>query len=90
MKVASDELTFDSSEFIRAWKTIKTEFENYYPVYCYIDTLLKRNKEAKIIIRNVQKSTLWKLLYPIRWVDDSLRKLRVKKRAKKRLLTAYE
>ncbi len=90
MKVASDELSFDSSEFFDAWKNIKNEFENYYPIYCYIDTILKRNKASQKILRNIQKSIIWKLLYPIRWADDFFRKLRAKKRTKKRLVTAYE
>lgn len=90
MKLASDKLSIDSAEFLASWKIIKNEFDSYYPIYCYIDTLLKRNKETQIKIRNIQKSIIWKLFYPIRWTDDLLRKLRVKKRAKKRLLTAYE
>jgi len=90
MKVASDKLNIESAEFFDSWKKIKDEFENYYPIYCYIDTLLKRNKEAQMKVRNIQKSIVWKLFYPIRWIDDLFRKIRVKKRTKKRLLTAYE
>jgi len=90
MKLASDELHPDSTEFMDTWKIIKNEFENYYPIYCYIDTLLKRNKESQRMIRHIQKSIVWKLFYPIRWIDDLFRQFRVKKRAKKRLLTAYE
>lgn len=90
MKVATDQLSIDSAEFINSWKILKDEFENYYPIYCYIDILLKRNKETQTKIRIIQKSIVWKLSYPIRKLDDLLRKFRVKKRAKKRLQTAYE
>lgn len=90
MKTASDELKLNSPEFIAAWKVIKQEFEKYYPIYCYIDTILKKNKALKHTVRDMQRSIIWKLFYPLRWTNDHLRKIRQKKRAKFRLETSYE
>jgi hypothetical protein len=90
IKVATDELQMNDSEFLFAWKQIKNEFEKSYPLYCYIDKILKSNKASKLKVRQVQKSILWKLLYPARVIDNFFRKLRFKRRAKKRLITAYE
>lgn len=90
IKVASDNLTLNSAEFRTSWQIIKNDFDKNYPIYCYIDTLLKRNKAKRRELRNIHKSIIWKLLYPVRWVDDLLRNSRAKKRTKKRILTAYE
>lgn len=90
MKVASDEWQLDSPAFLSAWQSLKNEFEKYYPIYAYLDTLLQKNKELSLRVRWMKKSIVWKLFYPIQLIDDKLRQLRVKKRAKRRLQTAYE
>ncbi len=90
MQAATDQIELNSSEFMASWQIIKDEFEKYYPIYCYIDTLLRRNKENQLEIRKIHKSIIWKVIYPLRWLDNVLRALRKKRRTKKRLLTAYE
>jgi len=89
MKVACDEITFESTAFHNEWCEIKTELEKIYPVYCYIDSLLKENNQLKKTLRGIHKSILWKMLYPFRIVDHTLRAHRQKSRAEKRLNKAY-
>jgi len=89
-KVANDELDISSETFSNTWAHLKVEFEYIYPVYCYIDKVLKDNQELKRKIKDVEKSIAWKALHPVRAVDDKLRQLRTKYRNKKRLDAAYE
>lgn len=89
MKAATDEWSMTSPEFISAWKSIKNDFEKYYPIYCYLDTVLKNNKQLKLTLRNINKSIIWKILYPIRFIDDQLRHYRTSKRMKRRLQNTY-
>jgi hypothetical protein len=90
LKLAKDEIKFDDQEFISTWQDIKEDLGKVYPVYRYIDTLLKRNKQLSRKIRTTHKSILWKMLYPLRIIDDALRTRRKKAREQKRLLKAYE
>ncbi len=89
MKIARDEIGFDHLVFQKEWIEIKSELERIYPVYCYIDRLLKENNQLKRTLRDIHKSVLWKMLYPFRAIDQTLRKQRQKSRAKKRLMKAY-
>lgn len=90
-RVAQDELSFDSPEFNSSWKNIMTELEKIYPLYCLLDKVLRQNKVFKRSIRQINKSFIWKLLYPLRYIDDKLRAIRTKNRsANKRVVTAYE
>jgi hypothetical protein len=85
MQVASDEITFDSDMFRTEWRHIKTEFETIYPIYCYVDALIKKNKEQERDMRSIQKSLPWKMIYPLRLVDNLLRSYRKKRKDKQRL-----
>lgn len=85
LKLAKDEMSFTSKEFSLAWENIKSEFALISPTYQYLDTLLKRNKNLERQIRTIRKSLPWKLIYPLRFIDDALRKRR---RRKKSLLMA--
>lgn len=89
MKLAKDELASDSDEFKSVWQGLMKEFEAIYPTYFYMDVLLKRHKILERKLRNIQKSIPWKLLYPLRVIDDALRARRTKKRQQKRLLTSH-
>ena len=90
-KVAQDEISLESQEFADAWQAIMTELEKLYPVYQLLDKVLRQNKTLKRNIRQINKSFIWKLLYPLRFIDDKLRAIRVKNRsANKRVVTAYE
>ena len=90
MKVARDEMTLESKSFASAWKNIKTEFSELYPAYCYLNTLLKRNKELERELRTIRRSIPWKIILPLRIIDNSLRFFRRTLRDKRKLLKAYE
>lgn len=89
MKVANDEISFDGAEFQTSWRTIQDELQKIYPVYCYVDTLLKNNNQLKKSLKLIHKSILWKMLYPFRMIDHKLRLRRHQVRAEKRILKAY-
>ncbi|HSW68666.1 MAG TPA: sulfotransferase [Gammaproteobacteria bacterium] len=89
MKLAKNEMQFEGYLFQIEWKEIQIELEKVYPAYCYIDRLLKENAQLKKKLRNTEKSILWKMLYPLRVVDQNLRARRQKSRESKRLTKAY-
>ncbi len=89
MNIAKDEMDFQHALFQTEWTDIQLEFEKIYPVYYYIDTLLKENNQLKRTLRDIHKSVLWKMLYPIRRVDEVLRNQRQNKRGEKKLKKAY-
>lgn len=88
LTLANDELKFESQAFQNAWQEIKHEFDQNYPVYCFINTLLKKNKQYERHLRSIHRSIPWKLIYPLRIIDDVLRKRRRKLRAEKRMVCA--
>ena len=89
-RLAKDEIKFEDPEFISAWQDVREELNRVYPIYSYIDTLLKRNKQLERKIRTTHKSILWKMLYPLRLIDDALRSRRRRIREQKRLIKVYE
>ena len=89
MRLAKDELTFESSEFSNEWQIIKTEFLTSYPMYCYFDNVFKANKKLKKELQTMQRSIPWKLVYPLRLIDNFLRSRRRKARELKRLVKSY-
>ncbi|HSW93263.1 MAG TPA: hypothetical protein VLJ15_02785 [Gammaproteobacteria bacterium] len=89
MKVATDALNFEHPVFQSEWQTILLELEQIKPVYDYLDRLLKNNHQLKKNLRDIHKSVLWKMLYPLRRVDSTFRKRRQAARLKKRLSKAY-
>lgn len=89
LRVAKDELKFDSEEFLESWHEIKSEFYEVYPIYCYMDALMKRNKELSRQLRTIKKSIPWRLVYPLRMIDDVLRYVRKKTRERRKLAKAY-
>lgn len=88
-QLARDEITFQSEAFLSAWQSIKIEFEKQYPIYCYMDTILKKNKQYERQLRTIHRSLPWKLFYPLRLIDDALRKRRRKLREERRLVKSY-
>ncbi len=89
MKLADDKISFQDLEFNSDWQMIQSELKKIYPVYCYIDTLLKENIRLKKSLKEINKSILWKILYPFRMIDSALRSRRQKLRLEKRVLKAY-
>jgi hypothetical protein len=86
LQAAKDELTLDSDIFKERWQTVMEEFNQFYPLYLYMDKLQKKNKCYEKNIRTIKKSAPWKLAYPLRMIDDFLRAKRRKARAEKRLV----
>lgn len=90
MQLAKDEIAFDSEEFFLSWQEVKTEFKKAHPIYCYLELLVKRNKQAEKKLRTIQKSVVWKMVYPLRVIDDLLHERRRKQKERRRLARAYE
>lgn len=90
MKLAQDQLQFNTPEFAAVWQHINTEFAKLAPIYSYIDTLLRKNKMYERRFRSLERSLLWKLIYPLRVVDNVIRSLRKKSKALGRLAKIYE
>lgn len=82
LKVANDEVTLNSDEFASSWLAIENDFEKMSPIYSYINTLILRNHLANKSLQSLHKSRLWKMIYPLRKIDDALRARR--KRLKQR------
>ncbi len=81
-KVATDAISMQGIEFLSAWTAIRNEYEKMSSIYAYIDVLLERNQKLGKSIRTMHKSRLWKIIYPLRLIDDALRAHRKKRREK--------
>lgn len=90
LKTARDELSLESDEFKKAWKSIMEELDRVYPLYRLLDKTLQKNKALRKSLKAVNKSIFWKLLYPLRKIDHLFRTRREKARLTKRVITAYE
>jgi hypothetical protein len=88
-KLTRDEITFDSEEFMRGWQSIKEEFIFMQPLYRYVEVLLNQRKALARENRKRTKSFPWRLIYPLRFIDDKLRNMR-KKASKKRKVTKID
>ena len=84
LKIAKDEITWSDTRFTLAWQEIENEFNKLSSIYSYIDTLLQRNDVLKKSMHTLHKSRLWKMIYPLRVIDDALRARR--RKAKQRRL----
>ena len=80
--MANDEITFEDQIFLQAWQSIKQEFAKLAPIYSYVDTLIQRNNALNQSLKTLHKSRLWKMIYPLRVIDNALRTHR--KRLKKK------
>jgi hypothetical protein len=90
LQLSHDEFSFESPAFAAAWQHIQEAFVAASPLYQYIDTLLRRNKQLERRLRSTHKSILWKIIYPLRVIDDRLRLRRRKARERRRLIPSYE
>jgi hypothetical protein len=72
LRIARDELGFDDAEFITTWRNIWNQIETQRPFYRYIDSLLQKHSEAENKLRYIQRSRVWKLVYPLRLIQDSM------------------
>ncbi|EKD71927.1 MAG: glycosyl transferase, family 2 [uncultured bacterium] len=90
MRVARDEIQLDSDEFKTAWVAIKNEFSDISPTHAYIEQLARRNKQLERQLRTIRKSFPYKLIYPLRMIDDLLRLYRRKSKRLMKLTESYE
>lgn len=89
MQVARDECQLEDPAFVSAWREVCDEFTHLSPLYAYIDSLYKKNKTLTRELRTIKKTVWWRLLAPLRMIDDYLRTNRRKKREQRRLLRSY-
>jgi hypothetical protein len=73
LRVAKDEISFADVEFITTWQSILSQLENNQAFYCYIDSLLKKRDHTEKKLRSIHRSTLWKIIYPLRVIDNAIR-----------------
>lgn len=87
-QAANDHFLIDGEEFQEQWQPLMQEFQAIYPTYCYINNLLKHNKFLEREIRTIRRSIPWKMIFPIRKIDDMLRLIRRTKREQKKIAPA--
>lgn len=75
-QVVNNEYSLNSPEFKQSWQEINDKLQKQLPVYDYIDKLLQRNAMNQQYIHGLHKSRLWKLMYPLRKIDSTLRQYR--------------
>ncbi len=85
LSLAEDRLTFDSVEFQFAWRQIQDEFAKVYPIYQWIHRQLKQHQTVEKDLRRMHRSISWKLIYPIRKMDEIFRRVKKKSKEAKRL-----
>lgn len=89
LQLAKDEIAFADVAFKNQWQQIENELQKIYPIYSYIDVLLKNNYQLKRSIQAVNKTFVWKLYAPIKSFYDQLRAKKRQIRNEKRLAKAY-
>lgn len=77
-QLASDQWSFDDPLFMMSWQRVTETMHQLTPIIHYIDGLLQANNHYRYSFRKLHQSRLWKLIYPLRVIDDFLRKRRKK------------
>ncbi|MFZ2315974.1 MAG: hypothetical protein WAW86_10010 [Gammaproteobacteria bacterium] len=90
MRVATDEIKVTDDAFKNEWDKINIQFNAAKPLYHYLFTVLNKNKLLERQVRTIQKSLPWKLVTPLRKIDDILRFYRKKQRGINKMANAYE
>jgi hypothetical protein len=80
LRAASGEISLNDEKFTSAWQEIKATYKTIMPVHHYISALLDDEKALQRQMKKIQKSLSWKLIYPLRIVDDYFRKQRTARR----------
>jgi hypothetical protein len=80
LSIAKDETSFNTPTFLTIWDEIKKDFSTAVPMYTYMDTLIKRQTKLEKTLNTLHKSRLWKLIYPLRVVDEAFRQRRKQKK----------
>jgi len=73
MKLARDEIKFESAEFTARWQSLMSEYSRMYPMYCYVERLLTKRRRMKSNLSHMRQSVLYKLLSPLRVVRRYVR-----------------
>ncbi len=84
LRTASGELSLGDEAFTLAWQQLMIAYQQIEPMHQYINTILNDGKSLQRQLRQIQKSLPWKLIYPLRMVDNFFRKRRTEKREQKR------
>jgi hypothetical protein len=82
-RIANDEILFTDSNVASAWVSIQHDYKKMLPIYSYIDSLLTRNQTLEKSLETLHKSRLWKMIYPLRMIDNALRSRRKRLKQKK-------
>ncbi len=80
LRTARDELDFESAEFLTAWQNIWNAIYHNQTFYRYIDSLLKKQYDAKKALRSIHRSRVWKMVYPLRLIQDTIHAFRYGKK----------
>lgn len=76
LRLAKDELLFDTEAFHQAWAEVKDQLAKTQPISDYILALRQKNKNLEREVRVIKKSLPWKMIAPLRLIDDLLRSRR--------------
>lgn len=76
LRISRDEIDFADTEFLHEWQTIWNAVKNNQHFYRYIDSLLKKNFEVKNELRAIHRSRLWKMIYPLRIIQNGVHAFR--------------
>lgn len=83
LSVAKGELSLNDDAFVKQWQQIQSQYQQILPMHDYVNALLADEKHLQRQLKKIQKSLSWKLVYPLRIVDDFFRKRRTYKREHK-------
>lgn len=85
LRVASDELTTMSESFQVAWQQIKEKYRVLSPMYDYVESLHRINKEKQREIKHLRHGLSYRLMWPLRLLEDCLRVYRRQKKEAQRI-----
>ena len=89
LAAANDQIDMQSASFAEEWQKIKQEFQRLSPLFSYLDGLLKKNKQYEKTARALNKSWLLKFIYPLRWIENTIRIQLRHRREKRKLKKSY-
>src|SRR3990167_9046860 len=89
MKLARDDMQFETEAFKAAWDEIKVEFDQSYPLYHYARSLQGQNHKMKNELQGIHHSFSWKITYPLRALHGALRAYRRKLKNQRLLEDLY-
>jgi hypothetical protein len=88
LEAAGTDTSLADPDFIARWDAAIHEYVKLDPMYAYIERLLMRRDHLKQTLQGMRQSRLWKLMAPLRWVDDTLRAQRKRKHLQRRAVTS--